>query len=81
MNVANEKNETGNLYPKLNITILPLSKYENRDDLNKVLVIGIRKSCKSTSGRWNSEKYLSHQVKKMQIINATKSTQIKVWNH
>lgn len=30
--IANEKNETGTLYPKLNITILPLSKYENRDD-------------------------------------------------
>ncbi len=33
-NVVNEKNETGTLYPKLNITILPLSKYENRDDWN-----------------------------------------------
>jgi len=31
-NVVNEKNETGTLYPKLNITILPLSRYENRDD-------------------------------------------------
>ncbi len=30
--VVNEKNETGTLYPKLNITILPLSRYENRDD-------------------------------------------------
>ena len=31
-NVVNENNETGTLYPKLNITILPLSRYENRDD-------------------------------------------------
>jgi hypothetical protein len=31
-NVVNEKNETGTLFPKLNITILPLSKYNNRDD-------------------------------------------------
>jgi len=31
-NEVNEKNETGTLYPKLNITILPLTRYENRDD-------------------------------------------------
>ena len=31
-NVVNENNETGTLYPKLNITILPLSRYENRND-------------------------------------------------
>ena len=31
-NVVNEKNETGTLYPKLNITILPLTRYENRED-------------------------------------------------
>lgn len=31
-NLVNEKNETGTLYPKLNISILPLSRYENRDD-------------------------------------------------
>ena len=31
-NLVNQKNETGTLYPKLNISILPLSRYENRDD-------------------------------------------------
>jgi hypothetical protein len=31
-NIVNENNETGTLYPKLNITILPLSRYKIRDD-------------------------------------------------
>jgi|1048.fasta_scaffold02505_5 hypothetical protein len=30
--IVNEKNETGTLFPKLNITILPLSRYNGRDD-------------------------------------------------
>jgi hypothetical protein len=29
------------LYPKLNITILPLSKYENRHDFNRALAIRV----------------------------------------
>jgi hypothetical protein len=32
--IVNSKNETGTLYPQLNISILPLTKYENRDDWN-----------------------------------------------
>jgi hypothetical protein len=30
--MVNEKNETGTLYPKLNISLLPLTRYEERND-------------------------------------------------
>ena len=33
-NTVNSKNETGTLYPKLNLTIIPLSIFENRNDFN-----------------------------------------------
>jgi hypothetical protein len=39
VNKVNEKNETGTLYPKLNLTIMPLTIFEGRDDTNQSLVM------------------------------------------
>lgn len=34
VNRVNVKNETGTLFPRFNMTIIPLSSYEGRDDFN-----------------------------------------------
>jgi hypothetical protein len=39
VNKVNEKNETGTLYPKLNLTIMPLTIFEGRDDTNQSIVM------------------------------------------
>jgi hypothetical protein len=70
---VNEKNETGTLYPKFNITLIPVPNYENRNDWdNETIMIKHIKDAFLANSKY---------IKSSEIIFALEQVKDSLANH